>query len=50
MTAQAVTPFEADIGVAGDKIAFIDKNSKFKIQNSKKFVDAKVLQLLPVSH
>ena len=34
-------PFEADIGVAGDKIALIDKNSKFKIQNSKKFIDAK---------
>jgi N-acyl-D-amino-acid deacylase len=40
-------PFEADIGVAGDKIAFIDKNSKFKIQNSKKFIDAKGLAVAP---
>ena len=40
-------PFEADIGVAGDKIALIDKNSKFKIQNSKKFIDAKGLAVVP---
>ena len=40
-------PFEADIGVAGDKIALIDKNSKFKIQNSKKFIDAKGLAVAP---
>ena len=40
-------PFEADIGVAGDKIALIDKNSKFKIQNSKKFIDAKGMAVAP---
>ncbi|MBI3379013.1 MAG: D-aminoacylase [Nitrospirae bacterium] len=39
--------FEADIGIARDKIAFIDKNSKFKIQNSKKFIDAKGLAVAP---
>ena len=40
-------PFEADVGIAGDRIAFIDKNSKFKIQNSKKFIDAKGLAVSP---
>ncbi|MBI1811093.1 MAG: amidohydrolase family protein [Nitrospirae bacterium] len=39
--------FEADIGIARDKIAFIDKNSKLKIQNSKKFIDAKGLAVAP---
>ena len=29
-------PFEADVGIAGDKIAFVIQNSKFKIQNSKR--------------
>jgi N-acyl-D-amino-acid deacylase len=40
-------PFEADVGIIKDKIAFIDKNSKFKIQNSKKFIDAKGLAVSP---
>ncbi|MCG2709546.1 MAG: D-aminoacylase [Thermodesulfovibrionales bacterium] len=40
-------PFEADIGVAGDKIAFVIQNSKFKIQNPKKVIDAKGLAVSP---
>jgi len=40
-------PFEADIGVSGDRIAFISRNSKFKIQNSKKVIDAKGLAVAP---
>ena len=40
-------PFQADIGINKDKIAFVIRNSKFKIQNSKKVIDAKGLAVSP---
>ncbi|MEK7197683.1 MAG: D-aminoacylase [Nitrospirota bacterium] len=40
-------PFQADIGINKDKIAFVISNSKFKIQNPKKVIDARGLAVAP---
>ncbi len=40
-------PFEADIGVAGDKIAFIRKKSEAVSKNAKRIIDAKGLAVAP---
>ena len=40
-------PFEADIGIAGDKIAFVGKQSAISSQQSAKNIDAKGLAVSP---
>ncbi|MEW6001880.1 MAG: D-aminoacylase [Nitrospirota bacterium] len=40
-------PFEADIGIAGDKIVFIEKKSEVRSQESEKVIDARGLAVTP---
>lgn len=40
-------PFEADIGIAGERIVLLDKNLKIKNQKLKKIIDAEGLAVAP---